>query len=60
MKKKILAFLIATLVIIFPFRRAFLSDQDPGLMMMLSFLLTVAGIIVFYYLTLQPVNKHHH
>ncbi len=60
MKKKILAFLVAALVIIFPFRKAFLSDEDPGLMMMFSFLLTVIGIIAFYYLTLQPVNKHQH
>jgi purine-cytosine permease-like protein len=55
MGKKIAALIVALLVIVFPFRRAFLSDQEPGLMMMLSFIITLAGIVVFYYLT---ITKH--
>ena len=58
MGKKIAAFVIALLVIIFPFRRAFLSDQEPGLMMMVSFLITIVGIVVFYILTLNHENDH--
>ncbi|HMT28448.1 MAG TPA: hypothetical protein PKD91_04130 [Bacteroidia bacterium] len=59
MSKKILAFIIAILVIVFPFRRAFLSDEEPGIMMMISFVLTVVGIGVFYYLTLQDTKQNH-
>lgn len=59
MNKKIIAFLIAAIVIIFPFRRAFLSDEQPGLMMMLSFVLTLIGIGLFYYLTLQDTRHKH-
>jgi glucan phosphoethanolaminetransferase (alkaline phosphatase superfamily) len=59
MTKKIAAWVIALLVVIFPFRRAFLSSEAPGLMMMFSFLITLVGIVVFYYLTLQPTKKEH-
>lgn len=59
MTKKILAFIVALIVIIFPFRRAFLSDAEPGLMMMVSFLLTLLGIGIFYYLTIQPDHNEH-
>jgi hypothetical protein len=58
MSKKILAFVIAALVVVFPFRRAFLSDEEPGLMMMVSFVLTLLGIGIFYYLTMQPSKDH--
>ncbi len=58
MNKKILALVIALLVIIFPFQRAFLSDEQPGLMMMLSFILTLVGIGVFYYLTMKPTKDY--
>jgi len=37
-------------IIVFPFRRAFLSDHEPGLMMMASFVVTLIGIGVFTYL----------
>jgi hypothetical protein len=57
MKKKIAAVIVAILVIVFPFRKAFLSSEEPGFMMMLSFLITLAGIFLFYYLTIQP-RKH--
>ena len=57
MKKKLTASIIALLVIAFPFRRAFLSNEEPGLMLMVSFLGTLVGIIVFYYLTLEPARK---
>lgn len=50
MGKKIAAWVIALLVIAFPFRRAFLSDQESGIMMMVSFMVTIIGIVVFYYL----------
>jgi len=50
MGKKIAAWVIALLIIAFPFRRAFLSEQDPGLMMMGSFIVTLIGIGVFTYL----------
>jgi len=56
MKKKIFALIIAILVIAFPFRRAFLSEEQPGFMMIFSFLITLAGIILFYYLTIQPTK----
>ncbi len=59
MTKKILAAVVALLVIVFPFRRAFLSSNQPDLMMMLSFLLTLIGVGVFYYLTLHS-SKHSH
>lgn len=58
MSKKILAFVVAVLVVVFPFRRAFLSDEEPGLMMMVSFVLTLLGIGIFYYLTMQPSKDH--
>ena len=58
MKRKIAATIIALLVIAFPFRRAFLSDEQPGIMMMASFVVTVIGIIVFYYLTIRPSEKN--
>lgn len=58
MGKKIAAFIIALLIIIFPFRRAFLSDKEPGLMMMVSFLVTIVGIVVFYILTMNNENDH--
>lgn len=59
MGRKIAAIVVALLVIVFPFRKAFLSHDDPGLMMMISFILTLAGIVLFYFLTLQP-NKNQH
>ncbi len=58
MKKKIAAVIVALLVIAFPFRRAFLSSEEPGFMMMFSFLITLIGIGIFYYLTIQPHNNH--
>lgn len=58
MNKKIIAAILAILVIAFPFQRAFLSDAPPGIMMMLSFLATIAGIILFYYLTLEKQENH--
>ena len=57
MNKKIPATILAIVVIAFPFRRAFLSDEAPGIMLMLSFLATVAGIILFYYLTLEKSRE---
>jgi hypothetical protein len=57
MNKKIIAAVLAIFIIAFPFRRAFLSDEAPGIMMMFSFLLTVAGIIFFYYLTLEKSKE---
>ena len=50
--RKIIAVIVAMLVILFPFKRAFLTDNEPGLMMIASFILTVVGIVVFYMLTL--------
>ena len=58
MKRKIAATIIALLIIAFPFRRAFLSDEQPGIMMMASFVITVIGIIIFYYLTIRPSEKN--
>jgi hypothetical protein len=58
MKKKIAAFIIALLVIVFPFRIAFLSSEESGFMTMLSFILSLVGIFVFYYLTIQPTKSH--
>ncbi len=58
MKNKITATIVAIVVIAFPFRRAFLSHEQPGFMMMLSFVLTLAGIGIFYYLINQPSKNH--
>ncbi len=58
MKKKIAAFIVALLVVVFPFRKAFLTSEELGFMMMLSFVLTLVGIFVFYYLTIQPTKQH--
>ena len=55
--RKILAWVVALLVIVFPFRRAFLSDQGPGIMTMASFIVTLMGIVVFYMLTMNPKTK---
>jgi hypothetical protein len=50
MGKKITAWVIMLLVIMFPFRRAFLSEEPPGIMMMLAFMVFLVGLGVFYYL----------
>jgi len=60
MGKKIAAWVIALLVIAFPFRRAFLSDQEPGIMMMASFVITIIGIIVFAYLIADRQRENSH
>jgi purine-cytosine permease-like protein len=60
MGKKIAAWVIALLVIAFPFRRAFLSDQEPGIMMMASFVITIIGIIVFAYLIADRQKETSH
>ena len=60
MNKKLLAWVIAIIVVVFPFRKAFLSDAPPCIMMILSFLAVVAGIIAFYYLTLEKHQDHSH
>jgi Flp pilus assembly protein TadB len=42
-----------------PFRRAFLTHDNPGIIMIASFILTVLGIVVFYRLTMKkqtPTN----
>jgi ABC-type transport system involved in cytochrome c biogenesis permease subunit len=60
MGKKIAAWVIALLIIAFPFRRAFLSDQEPGIMMMASFVITIIGIIVFAYLIADRQRENSH
>lgn len=50
MGKKITAWVIMLLVIMFPFKRAFLSEEPPGIMMMLAFVVFLVGIGIFYYL----------
>ncbi|MFM7080008.1 MAG: hypothetical protein ACKOYC_09515 [Bacteroidota bacterium] len=57
--KKISAAVLALLIIVFPFRRAFLTDDQPGIMMIGSFILTVLGIVVFYILTMKPKATSH-
>ncbi|MFZ9941994.1 MAG: hypothetical protein ACO3O0_00140 [Bacteroidia bacterium] len=52
--RRISAVLLAFFIILFPFRRAFLSHEEPGIMMIASFILTVVGIVVFYALTMKP------
>lgn len=52
--RKISAALLAFFIIVFPFRRAFLTDDQPGIMLIGSFILTVLGIVVFYILTMKP------
>jgi fatty-acid desaturase len=60
MSRKITAWVIILLVIIFPFRKAFLSGETPGIMMMLSFVVTLVGIGIFYYLMSTSDNKSEH
>jgi fatty-acid desaturase len=52
--RRISAVLLAIFIILFPFRRAFLSHEEPGIMMIASFILTVIGIVIFYALTASP------
>jgi len=59
MNRKLIALLIALLVIAFPFRWAFLDYQKPGITMILSFVLTLVGIIAFYYLTMDRKSEQH-
>lgn len=59
MNKKVIAWIIALAIIVGPFRWAFLDYTKPGITMMLSFIGVIAGIIVFYYLTLNPKQDHH-
>lgn len=59
MSKKAIAWIIALLVIVGPFRWAFLDYKEPGITMMLSFIGTLVGILLFYYLTLSPKQQHH-
>ena len=53
MKRKIIAWVIALIIVAFPFRRAFLSNEPPNVMMMLSFLAVIIGAGLFYYLNLE-------
>jgi purine-cytosine permease-like protein len=59
MNKKIIAWIIALAVILGPFRWAFLEYKEPGVTMILSFIAVLAGVIVFYYLTLNHKQEHH-
>jgi hypothetical protein len=59
MNKKVLAWFIMLVVMAGPFRWAFLEYKEPGINMMLSFLAVLAGIVLFYYLTMQPKKQHH-
>ncbi|MFN5324163.1 MAG: hypothetical protein ACK5C5_04520 [Bacteroidota bacterium] len=52
--RRISAVLLAFFIIVFPFRRAFLSHEEPGIMMIASFIMTILGIVVFYMLTMKP------
>jgi len=61
MTRKLIAWAIALLIIAFPFRRAFLSEETPNIMMMLSFVVVLIGIGIFYYLNIEPKNdKSYH
>ncbi len=59
MNKKVVAWIIMLAVIAGPFRWAFLEYKEPGIFMMFSFLAVLAGIILFYYLTLQTNREQH-
>ncbi|MFM2190044.1 MAG: hypothetical protein RL491_430 [Bacteroidota bacterium] len=57
--RRIAAVLLALFIILVPFRRAFLTHDNPGIIMIASFILTVLGIVVFYRLTMKkqtPTN----
>jgi fatty-acid desaturase len=54
MGKKIAAWVVLLLVIIFPFPKAFLSSETPGMMMVVAFMITVIGVGIFYYLISSP------
>ncbi|MFN5222947.1 MAG: hypothetical protein ACK5DJ_02075 [Bacteroidota bacterium] len=57
--RRIAAVLLALFVILVPFRRAFLTDDNPGIMMIASFIATVLGIVVFYKLTMKRQTPAH-
>lgn len=57
--RKISAALLAFFIIVFPFRRAFLTNDQPGIMLIGSFILTVLGIVIFYILTTKPKALNH-
>jgi hypothetical protein len=59
MNKKVVAWIIMLAVIAGPFRWAFLEYKEPGITMMFSFLAVLAGIVLFYYLTLQSHKGQH-
>jgi hypothetical protein len=57
-KRTIAAILVAALIIIFPFRTAFIESGEPGIKALLSFLFTLVGVFVFYYLTMKREHSH--
>jgi hypothetical protein len=52
--KKIIGYLIISLVLIFPFRYAYMSEQRPGAESLLYFLLVIAGIFAGFLLISSP------
>ncbi|MFM7822160.1 MAG: hypothetical protein ACKPB3_00120 [Bacteroidota bacterium] len=57
--RRIAAVLIALFIILVPFKKAFLTDDNPGIMMIASFIATVLGIVVFYRLTMKSQTPTH-
>ncbi|MGR6087907.1 MAG: hypothetical protein ACU4F9_07020 [Arcticibacter sp.] len=57
--RRIAAVLLALFIILVPFRRAFLTHDNPGIIMIASFILTVLGIVVFYRLTMNKQTPTH-
>jgi hypothetical protein len=57
-KRTIAAILVAAVIIVFPFRTAFIESAEPGIKGLVSFLLTLAGVFVFYYLTMPHEPRH--
>jgi len=57
-KRTIAAIIVAAVIIVFPFRTAFIETEEPGIKAFISFLITLAGVFVFYYLTMQREHGH--
>lgn len=57
--RRISAVLLALFIILVPFRKAFLTHDNPGIIMIASFIATVLGIVVFYKLTMKKQTPTH-
>lgn len=57
MKNKIIAYAILAAVFLFPFRNAFLDAHKTDIIWILNFLMVVAGMLLFFMLTISDPEK---